>query len=320
MSKDEYRQLCRTEKDIPIFSKDWWLDAVCGDGNWDVILVKRGGQIVASMPFYKKRKLFFNIITMPPLSQHIGIWLKYPDNQKYEKKLSYEKEILTEIIERLPKFDLFQQNFHYSLTNWLPFYWNGFKQTTRYTYVIEPLDDLEYIYSQFKSSVRNKILKASRIVTVELTDDVELFYRVNKMTFERQGLSTPYSLDLLKRQDAVLKKHKARTIFLAKDSAANIHSALYLIWDAKSAYVHLVGENPALRNSGAGSLLVWEALKYTSNQLGLQTFDFEGSMIEAIERVRRAFGAVQKPYFHISKVNSKLLLMRNCLLEMNKNR
>lgn len=37
-------------------------------------------------------------------------------------------------IDNLPKFDYFNMNFHYSITNWLPFYWRGFKQTTRYTY------------------------------------------------------------------------------------------------------------------------------------------------------------------------------------------
>ena len=31
----------------------------------------------------------------------------------------------------------------------------------------------------------------------------------------------------------------------------------------------MVGENPDLRNSGAGMLVIWEAIKFTKNQLQL---------------------------------------------------
>ena len=53
-NKEKYSEFCQKEKNIPIFSKDWWLDAVCGENNWDVALVEKGGQIMASMPYYTK--------------------------------------------------------------------------------------------------------------------------------------------------------------------------------------------------------------------------------------------------------------------------
>ena len=42
-NKSKYRNLCTKEKTTPIFSKDLWMDAVCGENNWDVLLVERGG-------------------------------------------------------------------------------------------------------------------------------------------------------------------------------------------------------------------------------------------------------------------------------------
>jgi hypothetical protein len=110
--KEKYREFCKKEKNIPIFSKDWWLDAVCGEENWDVVLFEKGGEIWASWPYYKVRKFSFNIITMPKLTQNMGIYIKYPHNQKYYKKLSWEKEIINTLLEKLPKFDKFSQNFH----------------------------------------------------------------------------------------------------------------------------------------------------------------------------------------------------------------
>jgi len=36
-------------------------------------------------------------------------------------------------------------------------------------------------------------------------------------------------------------------------------------------------------------------------------FDFEGTMLESIERFIRGFGAVQKPYFQLTKVTPAFL-------------
>jgi hypothetical protein len=116
--------------------------------------------------------------------------------------------------------------------------------------------------------------------------------------------------------DKCIKKNNSGEILFAFDEKQEIHSVLYLTWDNKSSYVHLVGENPQLRNSGAGILLIWEAIKYTSKVLKLNKFDFEGSMLKNVEPVRRSFGATQKSYFIITKTNSRLLRIRNALKEL----
>jgi hypothetical protein len=123
--KDEYRNMCSIENSIPIFSRDWWMDAVCGPDNWDVIIVKKDNQVIAAMPYYLNKEKKSIRITQPLLTQTNGIWIKYPPGQKYFKMLSYQKDIMGEIIDRLEslKVDSFSQNFHYSVSNWLPFYW-----------------------------------------------------------------------------------------------------------------------------------------------------------------------------------------------------
>lgn len=318
LAKEKYRELCTTEPSIPIFSKDWWLDAVCGKDNWDVVIFEnKRDDIIAAMPYYaiKSRYGFKNII-MPKLTQTMGPWVKYPPNQKYASRLSFEKNVMNALIDSLPKFDNFTQNFHYSITNWLPFYWHGFKQTTRYTYVINDLKDLEEVESRFKGNMRNKIRKAQKLVRVVTDRTVDTFYKVNKLTFDRQNISIPYSLEFLKRQDNALQEHNARKIFFAVDNNDQVHSALYLIWDSMFSYVHMVGEDTNLRQSGAGIFLILEALKFTSYELGLDCFDFEGSMIESVEEVRRSCGGVQKPYFQITKANSRLFKLKNLIRQV----
>ena len=87
---------------------------------------------------------------------------------------------------------------------------------------------------------------------------LEQFYRVNKLSFDRQGLPAPYSLAQFARLDAALAAQRARQLFFAVDAQGRVHSVAYLIWDTTTAYFLLAGDDPALRASGAGMLLVWE--------------------------------------------------------------
>src|SRR3989338_196840 len=178
-NKDKYRSLCQNEPTIPIFSRDWWLDTVCSHGIWDVSIVEKNGEIVASLPYYSKKIYGKSAITMPPLTQTMGPWIKYPPGQKLATKISYEKDILKELISKLPRFDYFEQNFHHSVTNWLPFFWNKFNQTTRYTYIIRDLSNADRLFSDLRENIRRNIRKAEKELTVKQGDDVEKFYQLN---------------------------------------------------------------------------------------------------------------------------------------------
>ena len=124
-AKQKYYVHCKNEPTISLFSKGWWLDAVCGKNNWDVILVEKGGQIIASMPYYMIKIHGMSIITMPKLTQTMGPWLQ-SSKANYSNQLAKQKFLITELIGKLPAYDNFHQNFHHSITNWLPFAWQGF--------------------------------------------------------------------------------------------------------------------------------------------------------------------------------------------------
>ena len=315
-NKEQYRHFCNKQKDIPLFSQAWHLDAVIDGGEWDVALVEKGGQIVASFPYYLKKSGPFQYITLPFLTKTMGPYL-LPEYRNSK----HEYQLLNHLIEQLPKVAYFDQNTHYDLTNWLPFYWKNYQQSTYYSYLIEPLNDLDHVYANFCADYRNnKIKKAQNLVEVQMNRSLEDFYKVKKMSFSRQGLSFPLSFEYIKRYDEAMVKHQSRQLFFAVDQQDQIHSVVYLAWDGRSAYYHMAGDNPQLRNSGAGVLLVWEAIRYTKEVLKLPVFDFEGSMIPSIEKVRRNFGAKPKPYFNIRQYHSKSFWFLHQLKSWMKNR
>ena len=248
INKKEYRKFCQKEKNIPIFSQDWWLDAVCGEQNWDVVIARKNNQIVATLPYYLQNKFYYRIINMPLFTQTMGPYLKYPQNLNEYKKLSFEKEIMVQLIDQLPQFDLFVQNFHHSITNWLPFYWAHFSQTTRYTYIIEELSDINDIYANLYSSTKRHINNAKMILRIKENCDLELVYRINKNTLQKSQCSLDYSFDLLKRIDDSCIKNNCRKIIYAEDENHNVHAVIYLVWDNNNIYDFLFYVSNTLRS------------------------------------------------------------------------
>lgn len=289
-----------------IFEQPWWLQAVAPDA-WGVAEVSKTGEVVARLPYVVKKKWGLTALTMPPLTLTLGPWLK-PSSSKYASQLSQQKELMTSLIEQLPPCDYFSQYFHPSVSNWLPFYWQGFKQTTRYTYALESLNDLERVWNQFDKKLRWTIRKAQKQLIVHTGLDIERFFDINALSFKRQGLDPPYNLEVVRRiDDAACAKHHAGRVIYAEDSRGRIHAASYFVWDKDTTYALMGGSDPELRSSGADALIMWEAIQFAATVS--ERFDFGGSMIEPVERYVRTFGGVQKPYFHLTRFNRRMTVL-----------
>ncbi len=285
-----------------LFQEPWWLDAVA-PGEWDEVVVKRGGQVAARLPFVRKRKFGSVFLTQPRLTPSLGPWLRV-SSAKRTNRLAEEKELMQELIAALPHFDLFRQTFAPQITNWLPFCWRGFSQTTRYTYRLSGLADQEGVWEGLRDSTRREIRKARNIVAVREDLDIDCFARIWSLTFSRQGAHLPVSIELLHRIDAACESRRCRRMFFAEDARGRVHAAAYILWNADCAYYLMGGGDPELRNSGAGSLVMWEAIKFASTVCGL--FDFEGSMLEPVERFFRSFGGEPVALFSITKQSRRL--------------
>ncbi|MEM8526224.1 MAG: GNAT family N-acetyltransferase [Bacteroidota bacterium] len=285
--------------------QDWYLDAVC---QWEVILVRKNQLIIASFPYSQKRKLGFNYITMPLFVKWMGLYV----TREY-RNAKNEQKIMSLILPLLSEFDAFKQNFHPNFLNWSPLYWQGYLQTTYYTYQLDLTQSLVQIWANCNRNIKRNINKASSKLSIETNPSPDAFYEINQMSFDRQGVRIPYSLLLFLNHDKALQQHEKRLIICAKDEKGSIHAASYLIWDQMNCYYHLSGEDPSFRKSGAGILLVWEAIKYAKIELNLKRFDFEGSMMPKVAHIRQQFGAAAIPYHYLWKYNNTVYKFMDAL-------
>src|SRR5205085_3251955 len=129
-------------------------------------------------------------------------------------------------------------------TNALPFYWRGFDLRLNYTYRIEDLSDLDRVWAECSDKCRNSIRKAR--ATLEIRDDLTAddFYDVAAKSWTRQGLTMPLRRDIVVRLVDACRLRGAGEVFHCSDALGRVHSAVFMVWDDRTAYNLLAGSDP----------------------------------------------------------------------------
>jgi len=282
----------------PVFCQPWWLEAVA-PRTWDYAVVRRGPEIAAVLPFVtQKGPLGQRRLGMPALTNSLGPWLR-PLGGKLCKQYTVQKELLTELIDALPPHDYFDQRFHYSIANGLPFHWKGFTQTTLYTYVLHSLENLGAIWESFDDGIRQRIERARKHLEVVEDLGIDDLIRVMDVSFPRQGLNPAYARVLLVRVDEACRSRNAGKMLFAVDSDNRLRAGVFIVWTEFAAYRLLGGDHSDPQSADANCLLLWEAIRLS--QSIARTFDFGGSMAQAENLLFRHFGARQVPYLRVTR-------------------
>jgi len=277
-----------------IFCYSWWLDAIT-KSNFKILVVEEGEKIVAGMPLTYDSQ---HKINMPPLTRTLGVLYCDRKFQSEQKQTSVQRKWLSALLRNIQRDQFVQTCMHHNFTDWLPYKWSGFRQTTRYTYLLnfegKTVPDL---WNNLDSLRKRTIKRAvtNNVETVE-SGDFSLLYKFVTLSYQRQGINFNIPYTDLKTLDDAIVKNGNRMIFIAKDNE-KVHAALYAAFNKKSAYYLLSGSEPELRNMGGHTLVLWDAIKYFHDKVGY--FNFGGSDIERIESHIRGFGGTLTPYFHI---------------------
>ena len=282
-NKEKYEHFCEKIY-VPIYSKPWWMDAVCGKENWDIWLYEKGNNILAAMPYYLKKNGNYKYITKAPLTQNNGIIFNYPADgvMKNIAKQKFEEEVIVQACKFIKKLDLdvYEQQYHYDYTYYLPFFWNNYTIVPRINYVLENTSNVEELWENLSSNYRKNIKKGQKNSFVKQDLDKQKFYKEHEKIFQKQGLECPFSYPLWENLYNACKKNNVCKILYALDKDNNITSLLFLVWDEKSMYHLLGGSIPSYQKLESYNALTWTAIKMAS-YMGLK-YDFEGSVIEKI--------------------------------------
>lgn len=301
--KQQYRDFCSKQGDIPLFLQDWWLDVVCSD--WDVAIVMNGDQVSGIWPYPIEQKAGVTLHRNPALTPYLGPYVFYPHDLKDSKRDNFEHEVVAELLSQIRATKVW----------WLALLPNqkqvglynasGFDIQPRQTFIMPLQDTEEEIFSRLHEDYRRNIRKAESEMTIEHDPGLlPSLWQYQKATLDRKDVNMHFSVEQLQKLfDACLQRN-CTALWVAK-KAGEVQAILWHIWDGVRAYYLVGSKNPATKDNRAMTALIWKAIS-ESKKMGKYSFDFEGSMDPGVEKFFRNFGAERTLYLVLQKNDSLL--------------
>lgn len=308
-NKEKYKEICESgEYAIPLFLQYWWMETVCEGKQWDVALAYDGERIAAAMPFHYVDRFGLRFVVQPQLTQFSGPVYFYPHGISESHRLDFEKQVADSLLHQIddlhPHF--FLQNFSPDVTNWLPYYWTGYRQITRYTYRIGDIRDPQRVFDGFDPEKRQrKIRRYENVTSVRFDMSPRDFADFHTRYWKGKGKRDVLDKRLIERVCVAAVERGQGVVAALYDENGSLLSARFAVYDSHCAYSLMSAHDNALHKNGHSETLFWELIKFLSDKTVV--FDFEGSMDPGIEHFYRSFGTKQTPFSVIYKYRFPLL-------------
>lgn len=300
--KEAWRALCAADESVPVYFKDWFWDANCGDSDdWQVILVKDNGAVVAAFPFvYARRKGLYHIENAWQIPA-AGMWLRDVSAGNAGKMLKQLDDIVAAYVRALPYFDRFDVCFGKSLWTWQPFYWRGFDCIPGYTMIIDSADNFKTALSKTRRKLVAKTEKLCRVEVNALTK--EDYWQFFLETYKVREREPHYTREQFFKLFDALETHSAMELRSVYEIEGGDLAAVNLcITDCTRLYDHFGAHMPG-RAYGAKSLAINCAIKSALCQG--KVFDFEGSMIQGVCEFNSSFNPRWETRYRIKKYSRR---------------
>jgi hypothetical protein len=270
----------------------------------------KGDELIGGFHFYQSNFLFWRFLRNPPFTPYAGPFFKnYSRNTA--SRFNLQRKFSTCLADFLSdhRFILVYLALSRPWIDVLPFFWKKYHITPNFTYLVDLEKSEDQLLADMTSERRNDIRKAAADgLVVRRVDDYRVIRELVKKTFSRNQKSLPIEM-----VDRILfsyarPNNSFAVVTYAKDEPI---AGCFCLFDDKSAYYLLSGYDHGKKHHGAGAWALWESIRIAKT-MGLKQFDFEGSMIETIERYIRGFGPSLSSYYRVSK--SRFLL--ECIIKL----
>ena len=294
--RDTYDRLAREHG--MLFNRLDWLD-LFGDRMPPLGVFSDGGEMIGGLALYQESRWGGRIFRRAPFTPTCGPFVAVKSRNPVAV-LEERRKVLDCMADYLDRQGaaLCMLPLDRAVTDALPFFWRGWKVIPQYTYLLDLALPLDQIQKNMSPDRRNDVSKARRDgLTVRPAAGMEEVRDLVLSTFGRQDKSVDREV-----LEGVLFRYATSANFYAYVACreGRAIAACGVVHDGRTAYYLLGGYRAEDRHHGAGALAVFEAIRHAQER-GLQTFDFEGSVIPPIERFFRGFGGRLAPYFTVNK-------------------
>lgn len=281
-----------------LFNTTEWL-ALFGDQMQALGIFDNGDNLIGGCALYQERRWGLKIIRRAPFTPTCGPFLEIKAKNPVailEARRAALDCLANYLEEEAPALCMLPLD--RNIPEALPFFWRGYKVVPNYTYLLDLNVPLDRILKSMSPTRRNDMTKAARDgLTVRQVTDFKRLRDLVLATFNRKRKSVDrHCLEAILFTFA----HSTNSFAFSTYQGDEEIAACFVVHDSETAYYLLGGYSEDHRHHGAGALAMFEAIKHAQN-IGLKTFDFEGSVIPVIERYFRGFGGQLTPYLTINK-------------------
>jgi len=305
---EEWDAFVRASDEGSLFSTSGWLEGVADSSA--IFVVRRGDRIVAGAPLgVRPLPLGLRLGGHPPLTPYLGVLFE-PSEAKPVETCSARKDALRLLAPAIrDAYHGVQLRFAPGFVDVQPFLWEGFTASVRYTYILS-LTTAEEVWNGMSNTRRSDIRRAEKDgLTIDTGAPFADLWRLVERTFHRQERRAGFGAAAGKVDRLLTALERSRT-FIAREPSGRAIAGAYICWDWRRAYYLLGGYDADCSHHGASALALWHAIRFSKEELGLDAFDFEGSMVRPIERFFRKFGGDLTPYFEVRREGRSIRLAR----------
>ncbi|MBU0489668.1 MAG: GNAT family N-acetyltransferase [Bacteroidetes bacterium] len=296
---EKWTELCElSQKSGSVFISQPWLE-LCLPEIKVFAIYDKNEKIIGAFSVYVRRMGLARYYRNAPFSPHCGLFFRNDAVNPASRNSSTKSTIdaVAGFLREQP-YTLMSLAFPSDIIDMQPFYWRKFKVIPNYTYQISLRQTEEQIFANMASERRNDIKKALRDGVESMPcSDGDVIAGLIQKTFQRKNKSTDIAR-VRKIIDAFLQNGNGYAFvsyWNGKPAAVS-----FVVYDVSNAYYLLGGYDDTNNHNGAGALSLWNAIKH-AQQLNLDIFDFEGSMLTEVEKYFRAFGGQIVPYFTVNR-------------------
>jgi lipid II:glycine glycyltransferase (peptidoglycan interpeptide bridge formation enzyme) len=263
------------------------------------LFAKKSNQLSGGFFLFKDLLYGVPYLRNPPFTPHVSLF--YVNRSSNPANVnSFQKKISFAVAAHLLKYKLAFVNIAlpYYEKDVQPYIWSHFKIKVRYTYHLDLALSEKELLGNMSPERRNDLSKA-------LKDGIEVRVPENLAVIQDMVTKT-YTVNKLNAYENFLQKiftefaTPSNSIGLVAYQSGVPLACTFCVYNDKAAYYILGGYNRDNRHHGAGAICIWETIK-AAKQRNIRYFDFEGSMVPAIESFFRGFGGNITPFYQLRK-------------------
>jgi len=295
-----------------IFHKSWWLktNSKLLNRKFKIYGFFRKKELVGGCSVYLEKSKFYKIATSTvQMTPYGGILLLKSKSQKVRKQETMLHDFIKALTKHFKKndFDIVKITNSPSFVDIRPFIWNKWDVNVLYTYTLDLSGNIK---KRISKEVRGDIKKAIKLgVKIKESYDIDKYYNLYKMTFERQNLKPRVDKKYFKEMLKLLKDKNSVEIKTAVSPNGETICSEIVIFDNHKAYRWSAASHTELRTSGAVSYLLSSILEHIKEKnSNIEQIDLMAANTPNLAYFISSFNPDLIPYYRVYQESKKYLL------------